>query len=130
MAKITFIGAGSTVFAKNLMGDILGLVDRLGFTPDGLIGSLVRAWPLMPLLLVGAVVAAWWRQRLIAIAVGVVGGLYAGALGAVVAVSVPDRRSISVDRAPWVTALGGGLVVLGSLALCFVRVPSADAHSR
>ncbi len=24
MAKIAFIGAGSTVFAKNLMGDILG----------------------------------------------------------------------------------------------------------
>ncbi len=27
MPKITFIGAGSTVFAKNLMGDILGLPD-------------------------------------------------------------------------------------------------------
>ena len=25
MAKITFIGAGSTVFAKNLLGDILSL---------------------------------------------------------------------------------------------------------
>ena len=29
MAKITFVGAGSTVFARNLLGDILGY-DELG----------------------------------------------------------------------------------------------------
>ena len=28
MTKITFIGAGSTVFAKNLLGDILGAYGR------------------------------------------------------------------------------------------------------
>lgn len=32
MAKITFIGAGSTVFAKNLMGDILSLAELSGST--------------------------------------------------------------------------------------------------
>jgi Family 4 glycosyl hydrolase len=32
MPKITFIGAGSTVFAKNLLGDILGLPELAGST--------------------------------------------------------------------------------------------------
>src|SRR5258708_7556235 len=32
MPKITFIGAGSTVFAKNLMGDILGFPDLSNVT--------------------------------------------------------------------------------------------------
>ena len=45
--------------------DILGLVDRLGFAPDGPVGWMVRAWPLMPLLLTAAVVAAWWGRRVI-----------------------------------------------------------------
>ena len=30
MTKITFIGAGSTVFAKNLMGDILSFPELAG----------------------------------------------------------------------------------------------------
>ena len=30
MAKITFIGAGSTVFARNLLGDILGHAELAG----------------------------------------------------------------------------------------------------
>ncbi|KAB2854107.1 MAG: alpha-glucosidase/alpha-galactosidase, partial [Anaerolineae bacterium] len=32
MAKIVFIGAGSTVFAKNLMGDILSFPELAGST--------------------------------------------------------------------------------------------------
>jgi hypothetical protein len=32
MAKVTFIGAGSTVFAKNLMGDILSYPELSGST--------------------------------------------------------------------------------------------------
>ena len=32
MPKITFIGAGSTVFAKNLMGDILSFPELAGST--------------------------------------------------------------------------------------------------
>ncbi len=32
MAKITFVGAGSTVFAKNLLGDILSMPDLAGST--------------------------------------------------------------------------------------------------
>jgi len=32
MAKIAFIGAGSTVFAKNLMGDILSFPELAGST--------------------------------------------------------------------------------------------------
>ena len=34
MPKITFVGAGSTVFAKNLMGDILGYPELADFDSD------------------------------------------------------------------------------------------------
>lgn len=109
--------------------DILGLVDRIGFAPNGPIGWLVRAWPLMPLVMTAAVVAAWWGRRFVALAFGLVGGVYAGSLGAAVAAAVPEHRSISVGLAPIVTAVGGGLLVLGSMVGLLLRVPSADADT-
>lgn len=110
--------------------DILGLVDRLGFSPDGALSWLVRGWPLMPLLMTCAVVAAWWPKRWLALVFAIVGGSYAAALGLAVAAAVPERRSISVGAAPALTAVGGALVLLGSLAVVLIRVPSADADTR
>jgi hypothetical protein len=55
--------------------------------------------------------------------------VYAGSLGAAVAAAVPEHRSISVGLAPVVTAVGGGLLVLGSMVGLLLRVPSADADT-
>lgn len=110
--------------------EILGLVDRLGFAPDGPIRILVRAWPLMPLLIAAAVVAAWWGLRHLGAWFGVLGGLYAGALSVAVARAVPDRRLISVTAAPEVTAVGAATVVVGSLLAIWTGVRSAHADPR
>lgn len=110
--------------------EILGLVDRLGFAPDGPIRTLVRAWPLMPLLMATAVVAAWWGLRHLGASFGLIGGLYAGALSVAVARAAPDRRLISVTAAPEVTALGAAMVVVGSLLTIWSGVPSAHADAR
>ncbi|MCU1365175.1 MAG: hypothetical protein JWN39_814 [Ilumatobacteraceae bacterium] len=108
--------------------DILGLVDRLGFAPDGPIRLVVRAWPLMPLVLTVGIVAVWWGRRWAGAGFGVLGGLYAGGLGAAVAGAIPDTHQISVGAAPVVTAVGGAIVIVGSLLALVVRVPSAHAN--
>ena len=114
--------------------DLLGLIHRLGFAPDGPIRLAVRLWPVMPLLVTVAVVAAWWSEhtapRVVAAVSGCVGGLYAAALGIAVAVAAPDSAELAVSVAPVATAVGGVVTVLGSLLCLAVRVPSADANTR
>ncbi len=100
---------------------ILGLVDRLGFAPDGPIRTLVRAWPLMPLLMAGAVVTTWWGLRQVGASLGIVAGLYAGALGGAIAAAVPERHLVSVSAAPAITAVGAALVIVGSVLVIAVQ---------
>ncbi|MCU1396129.1 MAG: hypothetical protein JWM34_4557 [Ilumatobacteraceae bacterium] len=110
--------------------DILGLVDRLGFAPDGPVHVAVSAWPLMPLLMTSAVVALWWGWRTVGAVIGVVAGVYAGGLGLAVNFAVPEAHEVSVGRAPLATAIGGTLVVAGSLATLVLGVRSAHANPR
>lgn len=110
--------------------EILGLIDRLGFAPNGPIGTLIRAWPLMPLLMTAAVFAAWWGWHEVGASLGIIGGLYAGVLGAAVATAVPERQQVAVSGAPTVTAFGAAIVVLGSLLALFTRRPSTGCVVR
>ena len=107
---------------------MLGLIERLGFAPSGIAELVIRAWPIVPLLLTSAVVAVWWGRRVIAVLLGILGGLYAGSLGAVVAAAVPESRQVGVSAAPLMTAIGAGVLVLGSVLAMVVRVPSAHAR--
>jgi len=110
--------------------EILGLVHRLGFAPNGWTRTFIRLWPIMPLLLAVAVVAAWWGWRWVAAIVGIAGGAYATALGLVVASAVPESSEVGVSAAPLLTAIGGMTVIVGSLLCGLLRVPSDHAHSR
>lgn len=101
--------------------EILGLVDRLGFAPNGPIRTAVRAWPLMPLMMTASVVAAWWGLRHIAASLGIVGGLYAGAFGTAIAATAPERDLISVSDAPIVTVAGAALLIVGSVLAVALR---------
>ena len=109
--------------------DLLGLIHRLGFAPQGPIRWAVRAWPLMPLLATVAVVAVWWGCRALGAVFGLLAGIYAGVLGAVLTSAAPDTRALSVSRAPVATAIGAALLVLGSLVCACVRVPSGHANT-
>ena len=72
--------------------DLLGLVDRLGFAPDGWMAFFVRWWPIVPLLTTVAVVAAWWDRRYVAVGFGVAAVAYATA----VAWTIETRRGPSL----------------------------------
>ncbi len=53
---LPWIGTGASARSSY---DVVDLVERLGFTPDGVMSWVLRVWPLAPLLLVLAAVAQW-----------------------------------------------------------------------
>jgi hypothetical protein len=98
--------------------DLLSLVDRLGFAPDGPAEQALRWWPLLPLLAVGAVVAAWWGWPRAGGSVGVLAALYAGAVG--VAVGRAGSAVVHVEPGPAVTVGGAVVFAAGSIGAVVV----------
>ena len=84
--------------------ELLGLLDRLDIAPDGWISVLVRWWPLVPLLVVLAIVLAWWRRWVLSFATAFVGVLYTGGVGTALVVAA-GRTPITVGPGPTVCAL-------------------------
>lgn len=106
--------------------DLFGIVDRLGFSPDGVIGWAIRLWPLLPLLLVVTVVShhlrlgAGWLPVVRSTATAVT-AVYAGAV-AVAVRSAPDIALFDPRLGSWVTLAGAVLLALS-------LVPSAGNRS-
>ena len=99
--------------------DLLRVVRRLGFAPDGPAVTAIRWWPLVPLLAVAAVVAAWWGWPRAGSALGVLTALYAGGVALAVA-TAPDTGALEVASGPFVTAAGAALLLAGSAAVAVV----------
>ena len=94
--------------------ELLSLVERLGFAPDGPAEPALRWWPLMPLLAAVAVVHTWWGWPRAGGAVGVVAALYGGGVG--LAVSLADADLVHVEPGPAVTVVGALVLGAGSIA--------------
>ncbi len=92
--------------------DLLDLAERLGFAEDGLFGWAARLWPLVPLLVVGAAVAAWARRCVLSGCLAVGSGMYVGGVAAGVSFA-PDAGLI---RTEWGVVLGavGAVCMLAS----------------
>ena len=102
--------------------ELLDIVERLGFSPDGLVGLALTVWPLAPLGLVLCVVAQWpwrgWQDRWAgwgAVGIAVVVGLYVGAT-AVAVLGAPQVGLFRVRWGAWVTVVGAS-VMLGGAAV-------------
>ena len=80
--------------------DVLELVERLGFAPDGAAATALRWWPVVTVLVVLAVVATWWGWPRLGGATGLVAAGYAGTMAAVVAFrgSATRPRGSRTDR--------------------------------
>lgn len=97
--------------------DVFELVERLGFAPDGWEATALRWWPVVPLLVMAAVVLGWWGWPRAGGAVGVAGALYAGGTAlAVHASSTPGAGAVDVEAAPIITAAGALVLLAGSVA--------------
>lgn len=96
--------------------DLFGIVDRLGFSPDGAIGWAIRLWPLLPLLVVVTVVShhvrldAMWLPVVRTTSTAVV-ALFAGSVALAVRLA-PDIGLFRPRIGPWVTLAGAALLAL------------------
>jgi hypothetical protein len=100
--------------------DLFRTVHDLGFAPDGAAAALIRGWPVVPLLAVVGVVAAWWGWSRAGGVIGVVAALYAGIVGVAI-LSAPTRgRVLARGLGPTVTTIGGVVLLGGSIAVLVV----------
>lgn len=112
--------------------DLIDLVERLGFSPDGAVGVGVRAWPVVPLLLVVSVVLVWPTLR-VPVAVQLVWwtvtACYVG--GTAIAVLVaPGASLFGVRSGVWVTLCGVASLAVGAAAIGLGALRSVRATRR
>ena len=114
---LTWLRSGATDRSSY---DVFDLVDRLGFSEGGLVGWALRLWPLLPLLLVLAVIAWWWPSSgsgwtATRAALTLVAALYAGGVAVAVA-NAPEVALFSVGPGPTVTIVGAVVMITGVAA--------------
>jgi len=121
MAVGAVVMVGGSLLAWIRSGDarrnsyaLFALVERLGFAPDGPAAAAIRWWPLVPLVAVVAVVGAWWGWPRAGGIVGIVAASYAGGVG--VAVATASSPGVDIEPGPLVTAIGGAILLAGSIA--------------
>ncbi len=99
--------------------DLFELVERLGFAPGSVAAAALRWWPMVPLLAVGAVVAAWWGWPRVGGFLGVGAAIYAGGTALVVMLA-PSGRSIDPLFGAVTTFAGGLVLLVGAVAALVV----------
>ena len=100
--------------------ELVDLIDRLGFTPNGPVETAIRLWPLAPLLVVVAVVLTiGLRGRAGAIVAIVVGGSI-GVVGAAIR-TAPESTLIGSGWGSVAAAVGGLVMVTGGLTILASR---------
>ncbi|HWM22962.1 MAG TPA: hypothetical protein VNO51_24940 [Ilumatobacteraceae bacterium] len=105
--------------------EVIDLVDRLGFAESGPVGVALRAWPLMPLLVVTGPVAMWWRRRVVGLALSVTGAVYAAAVALTVRLA-PSTGLLRI-RFGWIVTLAGAVVMLAGTLVALIPAGRARA---
>ena len=93
---------------------LLGLIDRLGFAPDGPLRPAIKWWPMVPLLLAVALVLMFWSRYRSGAAVGILASLYVAVFAGVIRFGVPTSSTIRIGGGPLVALAGS----VGGVATC------------
>jgi hypothetical protein len=104
--------------------DLVAIAQRLGLSPEGWQGLLLRLWPLVPLVCVLATVAAWWGRHRLAAALALVAGIGSSWLSWRVR-SADLGANLRLAIGPTVTLVGALALVVASV-LVHTRVVHAD----
>ena len=105
--------------------EIIDMLDRLGFAEDGPFGFALRAWPLMPLLVVSGTVALWWRRNVVGPTLAVIGGVYAFSVALTIRLTAPTGL-VRIRFGPVVTIVGASVLLVGTLAALVLAVRLRD----
>ncbi|MGH9135148.1 MAG: hypothetical protein ACRDZZ_14515 [Ilumatobacteraceae bacterium] len=108
--------------------EIIDLVDRLGFAEEGPFELALRAWPLMPLLVVAATVAMWWRRHLVGPALALLGGVYAFCVALAVRLA-PSAGLLRIRAGTTVTVVGALIFLAGTLVAVVLEAVEADPRA-
>jgi hypothetical protein len=129
----TFLPWLASGAAERSSYDLFGIVDRLGFSPDGVVGWALRLWPLLPLLLVVTVVshhirldASW--VPVVRSAATALSALYAGSVALAVRLA-PEVGLFSPRVGPWVTLAGAALLALSTVLSAPIRPPTGSRQT-
>lgn len=93
--------------------DIFSLVERIGYSPHGPVGWALRAWPVLPVLIIAGGTLLWVRRDVVGAVVMMVAAVYAGAVGIAVRAASPSGL-IAAEYGAWVTLVGAVLLLAGS----------------
>ena len=107
--------------------EIIDLVDRLGFAEEGPLSIALRAWPLMPLLVVTGTVAMWWRRYIVGQALAVTGAVYALVVALAIRLA-PPTGLVRIRIGPVVTIAGASVLLGGALVALVVAASAGRDH--
>ena len=97
--------------------EIFDLVERLGFSPNGVIAWTLKLWPLVPLVLVCGAIALWLRParrwvRRVLVLVPLAGALLIGGIALAISLA-PDVALFRIGAGPWVSVVGAIVMLAG-----------------
>jgi hypothetical protein len=121
-AVIALVGTFLPWLASGAVGrssyDLLDIVERLGFSPDGPVGLALTVWPLAPLLLVLTTIAQWpgWTSSWAAVGATVLALVSAGYVGgtAVAVLNAPEISLFRIRSGTWITVVGATAMLVGA----------------
>jgi hypothetical protein len=98
--------------------DLVDIVERLGFSPEGVIDIALTMWPLAPLALVSTVIAQWpgWTSAWSTIGAAASAGItsvYVGGIAIAVLVA-PDVGLFRIRLGAWLTLAGATVMLVGA----------------
>src|ERR671913_2433851 len=96
--------------------ELVDLIDRLGFSPDGPIEPTLRWWPLVPLAVVVAVVLTTLRRGWIGAVLAIVVGAVVGAVGLAMR-TVPETALIGRGWGSALAVVGGSIMIGGGITV-------------
>ena len=91
---------------------LLGLIDRLGFAPQGPIRLVIKWWPLAPVLLTLTVVLLFWGMPRLGATIGLIASIYVGAFAAVIRFGVPANTGIAIGNGPALACVASAVLLV------------------
>lgn len=104
---------------------LLGVIDRLGIAGEGLAGTAIRWWPVVPLLVTAAVLLGCWHRHRLAVIVALVTTVYVVGVAAVL-IAVRTDADVDLGIGVWLGAATGLLFSVAAVVAVLKAASDPD----